>query len=131
MLRWQGGHPFADDLPELTLLGSLGWFGRRVTNDRHDVVADGLGGDAASPEARIAQVHGDAVKPRQRRDVRPKGRPALIGPGERVLEDLLGGLPVAGQPIRGAVDRRPIADEERLEGIEIIGLHPPQNLRVE
>ena len=54
--------------------------------------------------------------------------PALIGPGERVLEDLLGCLPVAGQAVRRPVDRRAIADEEGLERVDVVGLHPAQEL---
>jgi hypothetical protein len=47
-------------------------------------------------------------------------------PGERVLEDLLRRLRVAGQSVGGPVDRRPVAHEECLERAEIVGLHPDE-----
>jgi hypothetical protein len=50
--------------------------------------------------------------------------PTLVRPSECVLEDLFSGLGVAGQAVRRAVDRRPVAHEERLEGVKVVALHP-------
>ena len=127
----QGCDPLADDLPQLRLLGPLR--GKRPVV-RHAVfrgLIDRARVEPAPRQARVAEVERDAVQPGQRRDVRMERMPALIGAGERVLEDLLGNLTIAGQAIGRPVDGGAIASEKLLEGVQIISLDAAQQLRIQ
>jgi hypothetical protein len=70
------------------------------------------------------------VEPRQRRHVDEERGASLPGPRERVLEDLLRGLGVAGQPVRRPKDRAAVAGEEDLERVEVVGLDPLEQITV-
>ena len=130
VLLRQAGHAVADDLAQLRLLGALGGLDRPVRQQVGGGILDRLRLRPATGEPGVAEVQRHAVQPRQRRDVDVQGRPALVGPGERVLEDLLGRVRVAGQAVGRAVDRGAVANEELLERVELVGLHPAQELRV-
>ena len=66
------------------------------------------------------------MQPGQRRGVGVEAPAPLVGLGEGVLQDLLGGVPVAEDRVRGGEDRAPVAREERLERVEVVGANPAE-----
>ena len=66
------------------------------------------------------------MEPGQGRDVRAQDRAPLVGARECVLQDLLGGVGVASEPVGRPIDRRSIASEEFFERVQVIALHPAQ-----
>src|SRR4029079_12670258 len=50
---------------------------------------------------------------------------------ERVLEHFLGRLPIARQAIGRPIDRRAVAGEELLEGVQVVSLDTAQQLRIQ
>ena len=120
MLLWEARDPFADDVPELVLLGAFGRRRSGVGQELRRGLVDRFGWGPMSREARVAEVQRNAVQPGQRRDVQAQDRAPLVRAGEGVLEDLLGRLRVAGQAVGRPIDRRAVAVEELLEGVQFV-----------
>ena len=72
VLRGQPGDPLADDLAQLGPLGARVRPDAAVDEALGDDLRDRLAAQPASAEAAVAQVQGDLVQPRQRRDVGPQ-----------------------------------------------------------
>ena len=130
MLRRQRGQAVADPAAEFLALGVFGRLDPVVAQALAGGVVHRARRQAPATVRRVAQVERDPVEPRQRRAIAEQVRPMLVGADEGVLEDFLGELAVAGEAEGRPEHVGPIPLVERLEHVEIVRLHPADQVGV-